>query len=145
MKNSMGDEVVVDASVAVDWLLPGAGSAAAAALVRGGERRVAPELIFVEFNSAAARFVRRRQVSDAVAREAIRRLPDLIDEASGLGDLASPAYDLAARHGFSTYDAVYLALALRRGVPLVTADAKLARRAVEVGLAGHVRLLTSEP
>jgi predicted nucleic acid-binding protein len=61
-----------------------------------------------------------------------------------MGDLAGSAYDLAAGLGFSAYDAVYLALARRRGIRVVTADAKLARRAVDIGMADHVRLLSPE-
>lgn len=140
----MSDEIVLDASVAVDWLLPGPGSAAALAFVRSGARRIAPDLIFAEFASAATKFVRHGLTPKAVARDAVQRLPDLIDEIAPLGGLAGPAYDLTARHGFSVYDSVYLALARRRGLLLVTADAKLARRAVDIGMADHVRLLIPE-
>ena len=140
----MSDEIVLDASVAVDWLLPGPRSAPALAFVRLGARRIAPDLIFAEFASVAAKFVRRGLTSKAVARDAVQQLPDLIDEIAPLGGLAGPAYDLAARHGFSVYDSIYLGLARRRDLVLVTADAKLARRAVDIGMADHVRLLTSE-
>ena len=140
----MSDEVVLDASVAVDWLLLGPGSAVALAFMRLGARRIAPDLIFAEFASAATKYVRRGLTSKTLARDAVERLPQLVDEVAPLGDLAGPAYDLAARHGFSAYDAIYLALALRRGLRLVTADAKLARRAAECGLVAHVHLLSPE-
>ena len=141
----MSDEVVLDASVAVDWLLLGPGSAVALTFMRLGARRIAPDLIFAEFASVATKYVRRGLTSKRVARDAVERLPQLIDEVAPLSDLAGPAYDLAARHSFSAYDAIYLALALRRDLAVVTADAKLARRAAECGLAAHVRLLTPEP
>lgn len=140
----MSDEVVLDASVAADYFFPGPGSAAAQAFVRSGARMIAPDLIFAEFASVAIKFVRRDLVPTGVARDAIARLPLLVHEVTPLGDLVGPAHDLATGRGFSAYDAVYLALAQRRGVPLVTADAKLARKAVEGGLARHVRLLTPE-
>jgi predicted nucleic acid-binding protein len=140
----MSDEVVLDASVAVDWLLPGPGSSAALTFVRLGGRRIAPDLIFAEFASAATKFVRRGLTSKADARAAVERLPQLIDEVAPLGNLAGPAHDLATSRGFSAYDSIYLVLALRRGLRLVTADAKLARRAVDVGFANHVQLLTPE-
>jgi predicted nucleic acid-binding protein len=140
----MSDEVVLDASAAVDWLLPGPSSPATLTVLHAGVRRVAPDLIFAEFASVATKFVRRGLTSKVVARLAVERLPALIDEVAPLGDLAGPAYDLATLHGFSAYDGVYLALARRRGLRLVTADAKLARRAVECGLADHVHLLSPE-
>ncbi len=113
--------------------------------MRSDARRVAPALIFAEFASVAAKVVRRGLIADATVRNAVERLPKLIDEIAPLGDLAGSAYDLATRCGFSVYDAFYLALARKRGLRLVTADAKLARRAVEVGLADHVSLLVAEP
>lgn len=142
--SAMSDEVVLDASVVVNWLLSGSRPVETLPFFRAETRRSAPDLIFAEFVFVASRLVRRGLVLKAAAREAIGKLPYLLDEVAPLGDLAAPAYDLAARYSFSTYDAFYLTLALRRDVPLVTADAKLARRAVDVGLAGHVRLLTPE-
>ena len=141
----MRDEVVLDASVVADWLFPGPRLELALVFVQSDARKIVPDLIFVEFASVAAKVVRRGLVSKAVARDAVERLPALIDDVAPLSDLAAAAYDLATRHGFSVYDGVYLALAQRRGLALVTADAKLARRAVECGLADHVRLLTPEP
>ena len=41
---------------------------------------------------------------------------------------------LADRHGLTTYDAAYLELALRLGVPLATLDQDLARAAREAGV-----------
>ena len=140
----MSDEVVLDASVAVDWLLPGPRSAVTLAFLQAGARRIAPDLIFAEFVSVAARFTRRGLTPGADTRAAVERLPQLIDEVVPLSDLAAPAYDLATRYGFSAYDAVYLALAVRRSVRLVTTDGKLARRAVDIGLANHVLPLSAE-
>jgi predicted nucleic acid-binding protein len=40
----------------------------------------------------------------------------------------------ARRYGLNTYDATYLELALRLGVPLATRDATLARAAKEAGV-----------
>lgn len=41
---------------------------------------------------------------------------------------------LARRHGLSAYDASYLEVALRHGVPLATGDGRLAAAAREVGV-----------
>uniref|UniRef100_B0T1Z6 Ribonuclease VapC n=1 Tax=Caulobacter sp. (strain K31) TaxID=366602 RepID=B0T1Z6_CAUSK len=140
----MSDEIVLDASVAVDWLFLGPGSAAALTFMRQGAWRIAPDLIFAEFASAATKFVRRGLTSKAVAGAAVARLPRLIDEVAPLADLAEPAYEVATRHGFSAYDSIYLALAQRRGLRLVTADARLARRAAGIGFDAQIQLLTPE-
>ncbi len=140
----MTDGIVVDASVVANYFFAEAKSSAAIAILRPARRRIAPDLIFAEFASVSAKFVRRGLVADRLARDAMEQLRPLITEVAPLGDLAAPAYDLARRYSFSVYDGVYLALARARGLPLVTADARLARRAVEVGWADHVRLLTPE-
>ena len=41
---------------------------------------------------------------------------------------------LSDRHGITVYDAAYLELALRRGVPLATRDQDLAKAAVDSGI-----------
>jgi len=44
-------------------------------------------------------------------------------------------FALADRHGISAYDAAYVELAQRRGLPLATRDANLARAARGAGVA----------
>jgi len=44
------------------------------------------------------------------------------------------AWPLAAQHGLTTYDAAYLELAIRRGLPLATLDVSLARAARAEGV-----------
>jgi predicted nucleic acid-binding protein len=47
--------------------------------------------------------------------------------------LAPRAFELAARHRFSAYDGLYLALAETRQTPVFTFDAPFARKAIEAG------------
>lgn len=137
-------ESVLDASVAAKFFFPEAGSSAAFALIRSGTYFIAPDLIYAEMASIAAKHVRRRGVSYALASQVQPRLRALLDETVPVKDLAEDAFDLAARHGFSAYDGVYLALARTRGLVVVTADVRLARKAAEVGLDGYVSLLATE-
>ena len=44
------------------------------------------------------------------------------------------ATNLAREHGLSVYDAAYLELAMRRGLPLATLDDKLKTAAVAIGV-----------
>ena len=60
-------------------------------------------------------------------------LPIAVDEetkAHAFGDTLS----LAREHGLSVYDATYLELAMRRGLPLATLDEKLKTAAEAVGV-----------
>ena len=61
---------VVDASVAVKWLVPEAGSLTAQALLAGLEKLAAPALIRVEVAAAVTRKVRLNELTEAEARTA---------------------------------------------------------------------------
>ena len=137
----MPDELVIDASVAAKVFFTEAGSEAARDLALSGVRFIAPDLITLEIASVAAKYVRRGETTVGHGLEALQALPDLIDHLAPLGGLGERALELAVTHGFSAYDASYLALAEARGVQVVTADEKLARRASAAGLGDLVRTL----
>lgn len=58
--------IVVDASVAVKWFIPTADSDQAIALLRSGQKLIAPELIRVEVAAALTRLCRTGQIPAAV-------------------------------------------------------------------------------
>jgi predicted nucleic acid-binding protein len=138
----MADELVLDASVAAKCFFTEDGSDEARALVLSGARLIAPELIFAEIASVAAKGVRRGLIPNALARDAVAGLRNLLDETKPIADVAPRAFAMAAAHGLSAYDGCYLALAEARGTQMVTADAKLVTRATEAGLAALVRTLS---
>jgi predicted nucleic acid-binding protein len=140
----MRDELVLDVSVAAKGFFEEVGSAMADQLLQSGARLIAPDLIHVEMASIAAKHVRRRGVPHEVARRAMAGLRAMLSESVPLGALAEEAFDLAAKHGFSAYDGTYLALARTRGLVVITADVKFARKAAEAGLADHITLLAME-
>jgi predicted nucleic acid-binding protein len=55
-------------------------------------------------------------------------------DVEGLEQVFSAVLDHARRHQRSSYDASYLELALRRGLPLATKDEALQRAAEELGV-----------
>jgi predicted nucleic acid-binding protein len=66
----------------------------------------------------------------------LRSLPITVDDETHLrawGD----TLDLARTHGLTAYDAAYLELALRRGLPLATLDKKLRAAAKAAGAAEY--------
>ena len=137
----MPADLVVDASVAAKVFFHETGSDRARSLVTSGATFAAPDLLFLEVASIAARLLRRGACTEELAREATVAVADLIDDVTPSRDLRLRAFIFARDDGFSTYDGAYLALADRLGVPLVTADDQLVERARRVGVARLVRPL----
>lgn len=125
---------VLDASVVVDWVAPGADPelpavALLARLAADDVELLAPRLLLEEVANALLTGVRRGRWSGAAADAAyslLRELPvRLIDEPRDL----DRAWDLARRYdNHPIYDLLYVALAERRRTRLVTADSTLRQR-----------------
>lgn len=118
---------VADASVIVEATV-GRGSTrlSARAALRGP--LAAPELLDLEVASALRRAVHQRRLEISEADAAVRGLSSL----TGLRRYAhAPLLERiwVLRDTISTYDASYVALAEALGIPLVTADRRLARAA----------------
>lgn len=125
---SLGPTIVVDASVAVKWLIPEPDSAVAERLCEG-RNLIAPELIEVECANILWKHVRRGEISRSDAFTGIqdlRRSPlNLVRDS----ELLIEAQGLANDFDHPIYDCLYLALALRKDVPVITADVRFARLA----------------
>lgn len=113
--------VVVDASVAVKWVVNEDGSAQANA-IREEDGLIAPSLIAVEIASALWKAVRRGRVTRL---DALAALHASLMAFSGLAPnetLHQEALSLALDLGHPIHDCFYLALARRDDLPIVTAD-----------------------
>jgi predicted nucleic acid-binding protein len=90
----------------------------------------------LELANALVMGERNRRITPARASEfiaLIEGLPIVIDERTPNVALSS-VLELSRRERLSAYDASYLELAMRRGVPLATKDNDLARAANRVGV-----------
>jgi predicted nucleic acid-binding protein len=114
--------LVVDASVAVKWVLPESGSEEAAALRRHDMDLIAPSLIIAEIGNALWKKVLRGQIEGRDALPALRTAIAHFSEIISFEDLVEAAIQLAIDVRQPIYDCLYLALAQREGVPLITAD-----------------------
>jgi predicted nucleic acid-binding protein len=133
--------IVVDASVVIAALLPEAETVAARALL-ADETCVAPDLLVNECVNALWRNVKGGHLLEHEGHEAIAVLMSagiVLEPSLGLAERAL-ALSLTLDH--PAYDCFYLALAERRAAPMVTLDAKLARKASGNGACrASVRLL----
>ena len=131
--------VVIDASVALAWVFGDERHDAAWRVVerlREGPAWV-PAHFHLEVGNGLLSGLSRGRLSADQTRTAIVALGALPIEV----DLDTPSrafsesWPLAAQHGLTTYDAAYLELAIRRGLPLATLDARLVSAARAEGVA----------
>jgi predicted nucleic acid-binding protein len=124
-------ETVVDASVVVKWFLHEPRRAEALTLLHLYQEEritlVAPTLLMSEVASVLSKRVRRGLATTPMALESYRLLkinaPLLVDDRL----LLDEAVALSIATGQAVYDCLYLALALRRGCHLITADLQFHR------------------
>ena len=114
--------LVVDASVAIKWLLPEAYSDECLALLDRNEPIVVPDFLLAQVGTGLAKRVRTGDLKPGWTEHAMATLLRLPLVRVPCADLAIEAIGLAARGKRPFADAAYLALAVREGVPLITAD-----------------------
>jgi predicted nucleic acid-binding protein len=120
---------VLDSSVAIKWVLPEPGSPQAVRLRnefrRGLHDLLAPDIFAVEVAHALTRAERRGVLQPPLSirrLSAVLRFPPRLHQYLPLLPRAT-AISSTTRHG--VYDCLYVALAEREGIPLVTADQRL--------------------
>lgn len=114
--------LVVDASVAIKWVVEEPGTAEALALRR--YRLSAPDLLIPECANILWKKARRQEMSADEASLAARLLEHADVELTPMRRLLEPATRLAIQLDHPAYDCLYLALAQFTGCSFVTADAK---------------------
>lgn len=126
--------IVVDASVALKWTVTEPGSDAANELLDGDALLVAPEHLLGEVGNGLRKRVGQGVLGREVALAAIDAIRQLeIEFVAGAERWARTLGD-ALTWGVTTYDALYIAVAVDLGAPLVTADRRLLSSASAAGL-----------
>jgi predicted nucleic acid-binding protein len=129
---------VLDASVAVRWLVTEHGSADAAALLKRPTRWIAPRLMLTEVAGALHRKVAAGKLREMLASEALEELLSTVS--TGEIRLAQDERVLVAAFALATLlkhrvpDCMYLALAEQESAGLATADHALAALAQQRGI-----------
>ncbi len=125
----------LDASIVLAWAFPDEQNPVAdAALQRlDTDDGVVPALWWFEVRNALITGERRQRLDQAATAEFLRRLSNLPIAVDHTPD-ESVLLDLARRYRLSVYDAAYLELAVRLGVPLATTDSDLINAAPQAGV-----------
>lgn len=131
-------DVVLDCSAALPWVFAGEAAAATEALlddlVQGGHAWV-PALWPLEIANVMLGAQRRGRIDKAGVEKYLATLKTLEIEVDD--DTSSLAWNkilgLGERYGLTAYDAAYLELALRKGLPLASLDKNLRKACTDAG------------
>lgn len=124
--------VIIDANIVVKWFIEDELSDIART-ISAEQQLIAPWLILSETANALWKYVRSGQMATQDASDAVASLPESIEIIAD-PDLGVHALQLAVRLDHAAYDCFYLALAQRKALPLLTADARLIRLSAQIGV-----------
>lgn len=132
------ESLIIDSSVAIAWCFPDEQDDYSQSVLDAlaTERAVVPDLWHLEVANTLLVGERRKrstQANSVTWLGFLSSLPIAVDEETKLHAFGNTA-NLAREHNLSAYDAAYLELAIRRGLPLATLDEKLKTVAQTVGV-----------
>lgn len=131
-------DIVLDASVALSWCFKNEATAAADRILErlAAEAASVPVIWSLEMANVLVLGERRGRITPARTGEFIallESLPIVVDEETSSRALGR-VLDLARAEGLTAYDAAYLELAIRLGVPLASKEADLCDAAERLGV-----------
>jgi predicted nucleic acid-binding protein len=130
------DGAVLDASVALAWVLPGETSDEALRLrnlaVEEPITLFCPPTFWYEVANALWVAIRRERMSNEAAQQALGALRDFLVESHEVD--AAACLSLSTEYGLAVYDAAYIVLALDRKAPLWSLDREMASVARNMGI-----------
>ena len=132
---------VVDASVAVKWVYGEEGTPEALDVLATETSLTAPALWRLETVNALLRKSREGRLSGEEVRRRVGYLASLPITLADDGSLTPAAITLSLELHHPVYDCLYLALALREGSRLLTADRPFFKAARRGGYAAAVQLI----
>ena len=129
---------VLDNSVVTGWYIPDQETAYTQAMATRLEtdRAIVPALWQLEFANVLKTACTRGKLTLDVAREIVDTVGTLpIEIDNGVAPGPRQLLELAMRYNLSSYDAAYLELAMRHGLPIACQDGKLREAALQAGVA----------
>lgn len=120
--------LVIDASVAVKWVVTEDGTDEAVSLL-SRRRLSAPDLLVAECANILWKKVRRSELTAEEAMVAAKIIQRADVELHPMRSLMEPAAQLAIDLDHPAYDCIYLALAMAQGWQFVTADVRFLNKA----------------
>lgn len=132
--------LIVDANVAVKWFAADESHVEASSRLRDvGRDLLAPDFFLVEVANVLWKKTRRGEFTPAEASAVLVLLEGGPVQLVASAPLVAAALELATELDHPVYDCIYLALAVREGDALVTADRRLFDKISASRLSPHVR------
>ena len=128
---------VLDNSVVTGWYIPDQSTPYTQSIATRLEtdRAIVPALWQLEFANVLKTACSRGKLSPENAREIVDAMAALpIELDSGVAPSPRQLFELAMRYKLSSYDAAYLELAMRFGIPIACQDGKLKEAALQAGV-----------
>jgi predicted nucleic acid-binding protein len=130
--------IVIDASVALAWCFPDEASDYAdyVLVALEGHSILVPTLWPIEITNALLVAERRNRVKQSTIRQFVALLNGLtvLLVSQSVTESVSNVLPLAREYNLSAYDAAYLDVALRHGIPLATLDNNLQKAGAKAGI-----------
>ena len=133
--------LVIDASVAVKWVVLEPGHVEAVALVKG-RSLIAPDIVLVETANVLWRKVRMGTLETRQALEGLEFIGQAFERIVPATDLVARALQLALELDHPVYDCLYLACAEPDRLEILTADERLVTK---IGSSSSHRLVRLAP
>jgi predicted nucleic acid-binding protein len=128
----------MDASVALAWCFPDEASAYADGVLVAleGTAILVPAVWGLEIANAmlVGERLKRLRAPEIQRFTTLVENLSLVQDAQPVGEQVRNVLPLAREYGLSAYDAAYLELAMRHGLPLATLDRKLQKAAARAGV-----------
>ena len=120
---------VLDASVALKWVLPESDSSKAILVreefAKGIRELIAPDIFSVEVAHTLAKAERRGLILPGEGATKFADVLQFVPDLHSYLPLLPRAFDIASAARIGVYDCLYVALAEREGLDLITADQRL--------------------
>ncbi|MEO8558159.1 MAG: type II toxin-antitoxin system VapC family toxin [Rhodospirillales bacterium] len=134
---------MVDANVAIKWLIDEPLHEAAIGLIGGRISLYAPSLILAEIDHALCKKARNGEITARHAQVAGEYIAAYFDSLYPVENLTQRALQIALQLALPVYDCFYLACSENLGMPLVTADERLLKTVQATPFAAQIVSIAS--
>jgi predicted nucleic acid-binding protein len=130
--------IVVDANVAIKWVIDQPLRDRAREIVARRIAVIAPSMFVAETATAFWKYVRAGEINDLQAQQGLSLVLGHMSLFEQDANLADDALNVGIQLSHSPYDCFYLVLAMQRGVPFVTVDQRFINRVAQTTYKSHV-------